>query len=589
MKFLFNIKYFFISSLLFSCFLISAFYAYYLHKYPKPYDISYLFEYYPKNFVLKIGNFLALPKDSFQHFLNFQTSKKKGFIRIGTFGDSHTYGVEVDKIASYPYQLQQLFDKHFPNKNIEVLNFGISGHSFQEQFFLWEKYAQMYKLDYILFGPRGLHFDRDVTFRRNFGSYLNFPKSRFILSKNKLKLVHIKGNTPKERYKNYYKLIPSFTALLYDRKPFKIWEWLFPFLRNNMPNPFYYTRKTISKESSQINKLLLQKIRTLNGKKILFMTDHQRLFKPYQSVEKLYNLNFVPLKSPRLYERFGHRSSLGYEQVAKIYFHGLIGKKKFFLKNITCSFINSKPNYKEFNKNFDSVNLIQIFGEKTPAFILRNNNPEHYHNKVSYSDYKTKGTKSFIAFFGKDQFLESIFFPLFNRLKEDMKISIHLPNKTKLELGSIKPLDAYKKFFVFFENYLHYFDNNDKYESFFLLDEMPLNLKKQLNQTKKPLELFVGDYKLGSLLLSKLYFRTSDTYKQILKFIPRYGYEKSFLFMGPAKLIREKDFPDQFSLSIKYTMDNGDNLNSLIPDWKCYKYKQTFHLNLPNFKPLNLN
>ena len=233
MKHLFKVKYFILYPLFFLLFFVSGFYAYYLYNYPEPPEISHLLEHYPEDFLLKVGNDLRLPDDRFQHFLNFPSLKRKGSVRIGTFGDSHTFGDEVDKAASYPYQLQQLLNKEFPNKTIEVLNFGISGMGFQEQFLLWEKYAQQYSLDYILLGPRGFYSDRDVTFRIIWDfRYFNYPRERFILYKgNDLKRVHIKGDSLKERYKNYYKLIPTWVALRYDQKPFKIWEKVFPFFK----------------------------------------------------------------------------------------------------------------------------------------------------------------------------------------------------------------------------------------------------------------------------------------------------------------------------------------------------------------------
>ena len=181
--------------------------------------------------ILKTGGRLTTPKKRFQNFLNFSPSKGKDSIRIGAFGDSHTFGSEVNKTESYPYQLQKLLNQKFPNKKIEVLNFGVSGHGFQKQYFLWKKYAKSYELDYILLGPRSFHSNRDVVFtrNRNFRPF-KYPSARFILSNNnKLKQVHIKGDTLEERYKTYYKLIPSWTTLRYDKKPFQIWERFLPF------------------------------------------------------------------------------------------------------------------------------------------------------------------------------------------------------------------------------------------------------------------------------------------------------------------------------------------------------------------------
>ena len=107
----------------------------------------------------------------------------------------------------------------------------MAGSGFQEQFLLWEQYFKSYNLDYILLGPRGFFPKRDITFRINahFQKFC-YPRERFILSgESKLRQIHIKGDTLKERYQNYYKIIPTWTALRYDKRPFKVWEWFFSF------------------------------------------------------------------------------------------------------------------------------------------------------------------------------------------------------------------------------------------------------------------------------------------------------------------------------------------------------------------------
>ena len=218
-----------------------------------------------------MGGQLDVPESRFQHFLNFSSLKQPGTIRVGTFGDSHTFGAEVDKTESYPYQLQELFKKKFPNKKVEVLNFGKNGSGFQEQFFLWEKYAKSYELDYILISPRGLYASRDLGFSVIWKFAV--PKSRFILSKDKkLDLVHIIGDTLEERYKNYYKLIPSWTTFRYDKQPFRVLKEFFPFL-DAVRNPFYYIKISDEEEFVKINIIMLEKIKSLYNKKILFFTD----------------------------------------------------------------------------------------------------------------------------------------------------------------------------------------------------------------------------------------------------------------------------------------------------------------------------
>ena len=79
-------------------------------------------------------------------------------------------------------------------------------------------------------------------------------------------------------------------------------------------------------ESARINVLLLEKIKNCTIKKYFFFTDHGfPIFNSYQSVEKLYNLNLIPFPKNRFYKVFSHKSSLGNEIIAKVYFNALIG------------------------------------------------------------------------------------------------------------------------------------------------------------------------------------------------------------------------------------------------------------------------
>ncbi|MDE0091958.1 MAG: hypothetical protein OXN83_01570 [Oligoflexia bacterium] len=238
--------------LIFCGFFIFGFYIYYKYKFSTHLSINNnLYKIYPKDIILKTdGNLKENPKQQPQHFKNFSMEKDKETIRIGAFGDSHTFGSEVDKTATYPYYLQKLFSAHFPDHSIEVLNFGRPGTGFQEQFFLWKKYAKTYQLDYILLGPVGFYTDRDTSFSFLFiEEKFKFQKNRYILTEDhQPKEVHIKGNTAQERFRNYYSLIPNWTALRYDKQPFKVYEILFPFLRGKIKNPFYYTKTSVKKE-----------------------------------------------------------------------------------------------------------------------------------------------------------------------------------------------------------------------------------------------------------------------------------------------------------------------------------------------------
>lgn len=591
-----QVKNFLLSVLLFVLFLFLGLNVYHWFKYPpltstrhphyhdfKRYKTSRP-KYYSKEVILKIGGRLSLPEERLQHFLNFPPIKKQEVIRIGAFGDSHTYGAEVGKTGTYPYQLQALFKKNFPKKNIEVLNFGVENTGFQEIFFFWEKYAKKYQLDYILLGPRGFYPYRDTTFIKWFKAEIYMPKTRFILSENNtLEQVHIKGHTLEERYKNYYRLIPPWIAFRYDRMLFnKMWVQMLFALRKNLHNPFYYKKHlSDAEESSQINILLLKEIQKQHPKKILFFTDHKPTYNTYQSIKELYNLNLIPFwTNHSLYYRRHHESSLGHKLLAKIYFNALLGKKDFFLNPINCSYHKNSKSINQTNsslpsslQNLDQVESIHINNGKALLSFLCNS-----------STYNCKNinlkTTSFITFLNHQSLFHSPLFPLPFSLKQGMKIYIQQAHN-KIELGSIQPLDSHNKFFAFYTKYIktssvNYNENNVNFPPYvlFVLKKMPNDLREKIKTSGN---LFLENHFLGHTKLEK---------GKRLRVTP--ARNLSFVMRGPTHSIKEQDLPDEFPLYIQYNTKNGEIFKSLIPDWKCKKQKYPIHLDLPNFEPLKL-
>ena len=353
---------------------------------------------------------------------------------------------------------------------------------------------------------------------------------------------------------------------------------------------------SMEEEATIINFLLLKKMKKLHNKKILLFTDHlyfkddhDSMFYLYQSDGVQYNLNLIQFKKNRFYERFHqHKSSLGNELIAKIYFNALTGNKDFSLKIIRCHFKEPIPIQTGEIKSIKtgifkqnsatSINLsrgqklqsIQITGENIALTTLR-----PIIDKTNYM-----GGKSFITFFGESNFLESPFILLDIQLKKGMRIYIELEDKTRIELGSIEPLDISNVFFVFYTKYIEnqfFSPYDDDSRLFFLLGKMPFSLKARTERIKSTAKLFVENHELGILYTSSLYG------KKGLVLIP----VVESLFIGPHGHIREKSLPnDEFSLYIQYNYKNGESFKSLIPNWICKKEKQYIHLNLPNFEPL---
>ena len=184
-----------------------------------------------------------------------------------------------------------------------------------------------------------------------------------------------------------------------------------------------------------------------------------------------------------------------------------------------------------------------------------------------------KGTKSFFAFLSKDNFLRYVYIPLSFQLKGGMKLYIQLKNGKRIELGAVRPLDVYNKFFALYSD--HIIEEMDySYTHWFIYLK---NLK-----IGKRAEIFIDNYKIGNIVKEQVYG------KSLLKFIPAIGYENTFLMMGPQDSVQERDFPEEFPVFINYKIEDGRSFKSLAPDWTCRKKKQEINLDLSYFEPLQL-
>jgi hypothetical protein len=204
----------------------------------------------------RLGQILTGKKSS---FINFDRRKAPGVIRIGAFGDSFTYGDEVDAESDYPAQLQRRL-KELGISNVEVLNFGSSWYGFGQVHIMWNEVGRDFDLDYALFGPQTLHPDRDTRFNHTEGSSPYYLHARYILDADGLRLIDIPGNTYSERFGNYYSLMPDTSLLRYDRSDPAFLAALLPIGRH-IGNPFYYDERSELAEAVDIQKRLFQDIK----------------------------------------------------------------------------------------------------------------------------------------------------------------------------------------------------------------------------------------------------------------------------------------------------------------------------------------
>ena len=612
--FLISIGFFYVGFSIYLYFLIPSKFHYSMDENKFP------LKFYKKEFVFKVG-WVTSPKKRSNHFLNFPLKKSKGTVRIGTFGDSYTYGAEVDKSESYPAQLQEIFDKFQSTPRIEVLNFGVNGHGFQMNFLFWQEYAKKYDIDYILFGPYGFQPNRDTTFTAPFNN-INIlplhPTGRFILIKNDLLFINLPGRKLLERYRNYYSLFPSWKVLRYDRQFFNLWrKSYFPYLKQDVKNPFYYSDLTEEEESVKINSILLKRIREKHPKKILLFLIKRWVYDLYKHIKPPYNLNYLTAfeNNSFLYERYSHQSSLGNELLSQIYFKALTGKTKFSLKMFHCR-KNPSLQLLSFEKQLSLKKYDKA--RKTPLkkveflhndlqigeMVLnrRGHRGEEY-RKIHLSVLKT--AKSFIGFFNSDDFFaKALYYPLPFQPKTDNERKIYIDfGGKKILLGLAVPIDAEHLIFGFQASYIagkmdpiflrdptinskfrdYIFGRQQRYHSYLYLRKLinelqiPLKFKKSISAVKKA-SLWINNYKIADLKSERKY-GLDDIWS--FKWHKLQNTE-TLAIIGPGHHIRHENLPKQLNLSLRYTTKENKTTKSFIPYWSCEKEKVPITLNLPD-------
>jgi hypothetical protein len=259
-------------------------------------------------------------------FVNFDRLKPPGVIRIGAFGDSFTYGDEVDDGSDYPAQLQRSLTE-FGIANVEVLNFGTSWFSFGQSHIMWNEVGRNFNLDYVLLGPAGFNPERDTEFNHTYGRSPYYLHSRYVLDDGGVRLIDVPGETHSERFRNYYSFVPHHDILRYDRSDPAFVAALLPGDKQ-LGNPFYYDMRSRKAEATAIQKYLLQSMKK-SGTPIL-----AAVYPTYNNVKRaadaLTGENFCiaqfkrPSKFPYLAPE-GHNSPTGNALLARQFLATLLG------------------------------------------------------------------------------------------------------------------------------------------------------------------------------------------------------------------------------------------------------------------------
>jgi hypothetical protein len=264
-------------------------------------------------------------KDRPSLFWNLPPEKlSQDVLRIGAFGDSFTWGYDVEKDQDFPSQLQKILLAQGVKRKIEVVNFGASWHGYGQMYNVWKALSNRYSIDVSLFGPGGLFDERDILFNHTSDIAPAFIHSRFVLEGEGLMEIIPPENEWHRRMTEYYRFFPLWKYLKYDKRPP---AFIRGFLKKNttIENPFYYSTLPSNLEAAMIRSRLVERIRR---------DDKQTLFGSFIGNEKLYrdnpNLDFLNVQIPWcntfVLLGAGHCSVFGNYLVANIYSQMLLGE-----------------------------------------------------------------------------------------------------------------------------------------------------------------------------------------------------------------------------------------------------------------------
>ena len=375
----------------------------------KPKDIEYR---YIKNLdKITVKRLCKLTINKKSSFINFKKNKKPNTIRIGCFGESFTYGSEVNKVYDYPNLLQDLFiSKGF--ENIEVINFGNAWHGFHQSFMLWEDVEKKYNLDYVLLGP-AFWPDRDTTFNHTQGQSPYFIHSRYILRGNKVEPVDIPGDNYEETFNNYYSFFPNFNSLRFDRHPPAFLECLIPKNRE-LVNPFYYSKESMQEEAHATYQILWTKI--ANKMPVILGSYDQKIVNISRVIDKsnLFATKLPVINSFPYKTAMGHNSPLGNQVLARQYFDALTNGKESRLNLLKI---------KDLENNFSTecFQSLSLCSYDSITFELNNVNLGSFGKPIkSVSLLGVKAPDISLLDF------DSIFIPLDFKIKKNMRLILEI-------------------------------------------------------------------------------------------------------------------------------------------------------------------
>lgn len=268
-------------------------------------------------------------------FPRFTRRKRPGVTRVGCFGDSFTYGDEVGPAADYPTLLQELFRRE-GRTDVEVLNFGGSWYGFHQSFVMWEEVGRLYDLDYILLGPT-FFLERDCTFNHSYPSATDLLHARYVLEDGEPRRVEPIGLVSARRVRAYYRFLPPWRYLRYDRRAPPFLAALAPRGRV-LANPFYYRRDDCGHEAQVLFKALLARMADAGGTVVLG-TYHEDLARLARELgrKNVVVRYFDRFKKPPYSTPGGHNSPAGNRLLAEQFYAAIAGRRTLSVERVALS------------------------------------------------------------------------------------------------------------------------------------------------------------------------------------------------------------------------------------------------------------
>lgn len=301
------------------------------HRSPELPENEFPLTVYSADFLAQNGT-VGNPKELKSHFSNFPYQKPPNTLRLGFFGDSNTYGTEVEYGYDWPTLMERLLEKQWPHFRVEFLNFSKGGYGFQQNHVSFRKLASKYDLDYFIYGPKGLQIERDLSF----SIFHGIVRGRYILRNNSPEFIprEVGGAFPQQAYARFTSLFPPLKYFRYDFKGPQAYRHVFDWLGGN---PFYYLSMSAEDESRLINNVLLKEIKEQFPNRLLILSFLEKPMKVYSSwSQKVAMAHPIDKPTHFPYLMHSHGSSYAQELWARIYLAYLSGESEVVIPWIDC-------------------------------------------------------------------------------------------------------------------------------------------------------------------------------------------------------------------------------------------------------------